>query len=262
MDATHEMVAVVCDGLSNPGRAVAAELLRRGWRVAVQEDAGDVQALADRLAVESAAGERLVAFAGELTAEDDREGLVEFVLDEFGRIDLLVTPPPLSRAARAADLLTIEPASLADALAGGLLAPLFTAQRVANEMIRLIESETIDTARIVFQGSLAAYTTSADQAGDCLAAAGVAMAARLFADRLGEYGISVYEVRAGLLATHPGEPGHEAYDRLIRDGLTPLRRWGQPADIARAVAAIAEDLLPFSTGQVIDVDGGFHLRRL
>ena len=76
---------------------MAAELLRRGWRVAVQETAGDVQTLADRLAVESGAGERLVAFGADLTEEDDREGLVEFVLDEFGRIDLLVTPPPLIR---------------------------------------------------------------------------------------------------------------------------------------------------------------------
>ncbi len=88
------------------------------------------------------------------------------------------------------------------------------------------------------------------------------MAARLFADRLAEYGINVYEVRAGIVETDMTRVVQDKYDRLIEEGLTPIRRWGTPDDVARAVVAIAEDLLPFSTGQVIDVDGGFHLRRL
>jgi NAD(P)-dependent dehydrogenase (short-subunit alcohol dehydrogenase family) len=139
---------------------------------------------------------------------------------------------------------------------------MFLAQRAANEMIRLIEGGSIDGGKIVFLGNISAYTTSGDQGLGCLNAAGTAMLTRLFADRLGEFGINVYEVRAGLMATSRAEPGHAQYDRLIREGLTPIRRWGRPADIARAVAAIAADELAFSTGQVINIDGGFHLRRL
>ncbi len=88
------------------------------------------------------------------------------------------------------------------------------------------------------------------------------MATILFADRLAEYGVNVYEVRGGIIETDMTTVVHEKYTRMIEQGVTPIRRWGTPDDVARAVVAIAEDLLPFSTGQVIDVDGGFHLRRL
>ena len=88
------------------------------------------------------------------------------------------------------------------------------------------------------------------------------MLVKLFADRLGDHAINVYELRAGLMAGRADEPGHKKYDRLIDQGLTPIRRWGRPHDLALAVAAIAEGALPFSTGEVINVDGGFHLRRL
>ncbi len=88
------------------------------------------------------------------------------------------------------------------------------------------------------------------------------MMTRLFADRLGEHGINVYEIRTGLVSAGAGDPAHSRYDSLISEGLTPLRRWGRSGDVARAVAAVAEGLLGFSTGEVINVDGGFHLRRL
>ena len=257
-----DRVALVCGGLENPGRAVAAELLKRGWQVAVQQDSGDVNTLAAELAQESGAGERLAAFCGDLREESQREALAEFVLDEFSLIDLLVCPPPQGRDMPAVDLLEVDAATLERAYASGVLGPMFIAQRVANEMIRLVESETIDGGKIVFLSSLTAYTTSVDQAPACLSGAGISMLNRLFADRLGEYGINVYEVRAGLMATRHGEPGHDKYGRLIEAGLTPIRRWGRPHDLALAVSAIAEDALGFSTGQVLDVDGGFHLRRL
>jgi NAD(P)-dependent dehydrogenase (short-subunit alcohol dehydrogenase family) len=88
------------------------------------------------------------------------------------------------------------------------------------------------------------------------------MLTRLFADRLAEHGINVYEVRPGIVATDMTSAATGKYDQLISDGVTPIRRWGQPDDVARAVLAIAEDYLPFSTGEIINVDGGFHLHRL
>jgi len=88
------------------------------------------------------------------------------------------------------------------------------------------------------------------------------MMTMLYADRLAEYGINVYEIRPGIIKTDMTSPVKEKYDRLIEEGLTPIQRWGQPEDVARAVVAIAEGHLPFSTGEVINVDGGFHIRRL
>lgn len=255
-------VAIVCGGLVSPGRSIAAELLKRGWSVVAQHSNGEVGMLANELAAETAAGDRLGAFQADLTDDAQREDLVEFALDEFARVDLLVCPPPFGPHMPSADLLEVDPTLVSQAFSTGVLAPMFIAQRVANEMIRLIESETIDGGKIVFLGSLAAYTTSTDQGPGCLAASGVATLTRLFADRLGEYGINVYEIRAGLMATRSGEAGHDKYDRLINEGLTPIRRWGRPRDLALALAAVAEDALGFSTGQVLNVDGGFHLRRL
>lgn len=261
MDASAG-VALVCRGLSSPGSAVAAELLRRGWQVVAQDGRRDARDQVAELTEQTGAGERLALFAGDLAEEDRREEVVEFALEEFSRVDLLVCPAPSGSATGAADLLELDMPAVTEALSTDVLRPMFLAQRVANEMIRLIEGTAIDGGKIVFLGSLCAYTTSADQGLACLSAAGVSMLTRLFADRLGEYGINVYEVRAGLIATRPTDPGHARYDELIAEGLTPIRRWGRPHDLALAVAAIADDGFGFSTGEVFHVDGGFHLRRL
>lgn len=116
--------------------------------------------------------------------------------------------------------------------------------------------------RIVNIGSISAYTSSPSRGEYCVSKAGVAMMTALFADRLAEHRIGVFEIRPGIIATDMTEPAREKYDRLIAEGLTPLRRRGRPEDVARAVGAIAAGALDFSTGTVIDVDGGFRLRRL
>jgi len=257
-----EEVALVCGGLSGAGRAITVTLLSKGWSVVAQDVVPDAKAAADTLAREAGAGDRLSVFSGEVASEDQREALVESALEEFSRIDLLICPALTGPAVVPADLLELSPDAVQSALSAGAVTAMFLAQRVANEMIRLIESGAIDGGKIIFLGNLTAYTTSADQGLACLNAAAVAMLTRLFADRLGEYGINVYEVRTGLMATRRDEPGHARYDQLISDGLTPLRRWGRPHDVALAVAAVADDSFIFSTGQVLDVDGGFHLRRL
>ena len=116
--------------------------------------------------------------------------------------------------------------------------------------------------KIVTISSISAYTASTSRGDYCLTKAALSMLTPLYAARLAEHGINVYEIRPGIIATDMTAPVKEKYDQLIRDGLTPIPRWGLPQDIAKAVAAIAMDLFPFSTGEVINVDGGFHLRRL
>ena len=109
---------------------------------------------------------------------------------------------------------------------------------------------------------MSAYTASVNRGDYCLSKAALAMLTPLYATRLAEHGINVYEIRPGIVRTDMTGPVKEKYDQLIAEGLTPIKRWGTPEDVGKAVAAIAQDLLPFSTGEVIHVDGGFHLRRL
>ncbi|MEA3345143.1 MAG: SDR family oxidoreductase [Chloroflexota bacterium] len=160
------------------------------------------------------------------------------------------------------DILETSEASYDEVMAVNLKGPFFLTQRVAKEMIKLLEQGVIEQPKIVNIGSLSAYASSPDRGEYCISKAGVAMMTALYADRLAEHGINVYEVRPGIIETDMIRVVKEKYDRLIEEGLTPIRRWGQPDDIARAVVALAEGYLPFSTGEVINVDGGFHLRRL
>jgi NAD(P)-dependent dehydrogenase (short-subunit alcohol dehydrogenase family) len=129
-------------------------------------------------------------------------------------------------------------------------------------MIELISQKKIDHAKIVNIGSMSAYTSSTSRAEYCISKAAVSMNTLLFADRLANEGINVYEIRPGIIKTPLTEIVKEKYDKLISEGILPIKRWGMPEDIAKAIVAIAEDYLPYSTGQVIDVDGGFHIHRL
>ena len=110
--------------------------------------------------------------------------------------------------------------------------------------------------------SMSAYTSSTSRGEYCNSKAGLSMVTTLFADRLAEYGINVYEVRPGIIKTDMTATVNEKYDRLIGEGLLPIKRWGYPEDIGRAVVALAKGYLPYSTGEVINIDGGFHIRRL
>jgi NAD(P)-dependent dehydrogenase (short-subunit alcohol dehydrogenase family) len=129
-------------------------------------------------------------------------------------------------------------------------------------MIRQRAQRPDDWRCIVNISSMSAYTASPSRGEYCLSKAGVSMATKLWAARLAEHGIGVYEIRPGVIATDMTAVVKDKYDKLIAEGLTPIRRWGQPADIAQAVAACAAGELKFSTGEVINVDGGFHLRIL
>ncbi len=143
-----------------------------------------------------------------------------------------------------------------------LRGPFFLTQRVAHAMIQQVQAGAGGAPTIINIGSVSAYASSTNRGEYCISKAGVAMMTALFADRLAEYGINVYEIRPGIIATDMTSVVQEKYDRMIDEGLTPIRRWGIPDDVARAVLAIAKGDFPFSTGEVFNVDGGFHLRRL
>jgi NAD(P)-dependent dehydrogenase (short-subunit alcohol dehydrogenase family) len=136
---------------------------------------------------------------------------------------------------------------------------MFLTQLAANEMIK---NEGEQKGSIVNISSLSAYTSSTNRGEYCISKAGVSMITKLFADRLAEYGIMVNEVRPGIIATDMTSKVQEKYDNLIEGGLLPIKRWGKPEDIASAVYTLCSGALPYMTGQSLDVDGGFHIRRL
>ena len=248
--------AIVTGGSRGIGRGIVVALAGAGHDVVVNyaRNADAAKEVADSVA---ALGRRAHLVRADVSDAADRQRLVDEAYREFGRVDLLVNNAGVAPDVRA-DILDATEASFDRLIAINLKGPYFLTQLVAR---RMVEAGT--AGRIVTISSISAYTASVNRGDYCVAKAGLAMMTKLYATRLAEHGITVYEIRPGIVATDMTGAVKEKYDRLIlEEGLTPIRRWGQPDDVGRAVVAIAQDLLPFSTGQVIDVDGGFHLQRL
>ena len=266
MEQPPHRVAMVTGVSGGPGKAVAMMLAELGWSLFIHTECSseEGEAIIDEVigAAETSDVEIQVAAArADLSDPAHREQLLDRAMDSLGQIDMLVNAP-WDSGAGPVDLLELAQDDYAAQMDSIATAGIFTTQLVANEMVRQVQAGMIENPRIVTINSVHAYTSSTDYAPQCLARATLSMMTRLFADRLGDYGINVYELRVGLLSAGADDPAHGRYDALIEQGITPIRRWGRSQDIARAVAAIAEDMLTFSTGEVINIDGGFHLRRL
>ena len=253
-------VALVTGASRGIGRAIAVALAGDGWTVVINY-LSNTEAAAQTLAEVLAAGGQGVMIQADIADAADRERLVQEILSCYGRIDLLVNNAGMAPRRRV-DLLEATEASYDEVMAVNLKGPFFLTQLVAKAMIALQAVEAVQSPKIINIGSMSAYTSSTNRAEYCVSKAGIGMMTKLFADRLAEYGINVYEIRPGIIATDMTSAVREKYDRLIAAGLTPFRRWGQPEDVAMAVQMIAGERLPYSTGEVINVDGGFHLRRL
>lgn len=252
------------------GRGIALQLAELGHDLVVNfatNEAAARQTAADCVARALAAGKtvRAEVCRADISVAADRQRLIEFAQTSVGRLDLLVNNAGVAPEVRA-DLLEAGEASFDRLIAINVKGPYFLTQLAARWMIRQVEESRASRLprrpKIVTISSISAYTASVQRGEYCVAKAALSMLTPLFAARLAAYGINVYEIRPGIIATDMTGPVKEKYDRLIVGGLTPIQRWGEPADVARAVAAIALDLLPFSTGEVINVDGGFHLRTL
>jgi 3-oxoacyl-[acyl-carrier protein] reductase len=250
----------VTGGSRGIGRGIALELAGAGFCVAVNF-ARRREAAAEVVGLARAKGVRAGAFAGDIGSTGERAALVEAVLKEFGRIDVLVNNAGVAPEERQ-DILVAGEESFDRLIRINLKGPYFLTQRVAGHMIELVRQDPGACPKIINVGSMSAYTSSVSRGEYCISKAGLAMVTKLFADRLAEFGILVYEVRPGIIATDMTAAVQEKYDDLIAGGLTPIRRWGQPGDVGKTVATLASGMLPFSTGEVINVDGGFHLHRL
>lgn len=252
--------ALVTGGSRGIGRGICVELARLGYAVAVNY-ATRPDAAEEVVAEITGAGGRAVAVRGDVGSAGDRPTLVRAALDEFGRLDVLVNNAGITSQGRK-DLLEATEESWNVVFDTNLKGPFFLSQLAAREMIRLIGEKKIPDGKIINVSSISAYAVSTNRADYCMTKAAAGMMTRLFAQRLADEGIRVYEICPGVIESDMTAPVKDKYDRLIAEGLWPIRRWGQPSDVAKAVAAIVSDYFPFSTGERINVDGGFHIRSL
>jgi len=257
---SNQPAAIVTGGSRGIGRAVCLELARLGHAVVVNY-VSRADAAQEVVTAIEAAGGRAIAVKANVGASDDRQALVEACLATFGRIDVLVNNAGITSPGRR-DLLEATEANWDEVFATNLKGPFFLAQLAARAMIESIRVGRSPSGMIINVSSISSYAVSTDRADYCLAKAAQGMMTWLFADRLAEERIQVFEICPGVIATDMTGPVRAKYDKLIAEGLAPMRRWGQVDDVARAVAALVSGYFPFSTGERINVDGGFHIRRL
>lgn len=229
--------ALVTGGTRGIGRAIAEKLRDENWDVAV-----------------SCRTYREIPGIRAIVADNANPADRARLLAEVGEIDLLVNNAGIAPRVRA-DLLDMTVESMDEVMRTNLYGPFFLTQAVAKSMLGR-------GGMIINISSVSAYAVSVNRGEYCLSKAGVSMMTQLFAARLAAHGIYVYELRPGIIRTDMTGGVAEKYDALIEGGLTPIARWGEPGDVAEAVRVLAEGRLRFSTGEVINVDGGFHIRRL
>ncbi len=259
--------ALVTGGSRGIGRGICLSLARAGFGVAINyTENSEAAEECKRLCTEAAPDANKAKFEtvqADISTSQGRTRLLEFIERGPGWIDVLVNNAGVAPAVRA-DLLEATEESFDRLIAINLKGPYFLTQTVANHWIPKLPDLPAGRAKpkVINITSLSSYAASVNRGDYCVSKAGLSMATQLFAVRLAEYGINVYEVRPGIIATDMTTVVKDKYDRMIAEGLTPIARWGTPEDVGRAVAAIAQGAYPFSTGEVFNVDGGFHLRRL
>jgi NAD(P)-dependent dehydrogenase (short-subunit alcohol dehydrogenase family) len=257
---TSGRAALVTGGTRGIGLGVARALAIEGWDLALGgvRAPADVQDVVDMLRGHGGAVHYLQA---DLARAEDRARLATGVRDRFGVVHALVNNAGRAPRVRA-DLLDATEESFEDLLRTNLQGPYFLTQAIARDQVERRRADASFAASIVFITSVSAELASPNRGEYCVSKAGLSMAARLFAVRLAEHGIPVFEVRPGIIATDMTAGVRDAYDRRIADGLVPEGRWGQPEDVGRAVAALVRGDFPYATGTIINVDGGLTIPRL
>ena len=251
--------AIVTGGSRGIGLAIVKRLLHDGYQV-LMTASGSSEKYTNTLKSLEDAGTPVVYTQADVSKAQDRVGILQACLDAFGRVDLLVNNAGVAPLERK-DILEMSEESFDRVIGINTKGMLFLSQLVAKAMLK---QEIIFTKRgtIINITSCSAVVSSPNRGEYCISKAAASMVSTLFADRMANDGILVYEVRPGVIATDMTSKVEEKYTRLIEQGLFPIARWGQPEDVANAVAAFAGDDFLYTTGNYIDVDGAFHIKRL
>jgi NAD(P)-dependent dehydrogenase (short-subunit alcohol dehydrogenase family) len=257
---SQKKVALVTGGTRGIGMGVALQLAQAGFTLVItgRRDHDQVQTALDQIKTHSAAS---IYVQADVTSGSDRAQLLLTVEDNFGRLDVLVNNAGIAPRVRA-DILEAREDSFDELISTNLKGPYFLTQAVAQWMIRQQEADKSTHRAIINISSVSATVASVNRGDYCISKAGIAMATRLWAVRLAEYGIGVYEVRPGIIETDMTAGVHEKYDALIDGGLLLEKRWGTPDDVGKAVCLLAKGELPYATGSVLHIDGGLTVPRL
>ena len=253
-------VAFITGGSRGIGYGIAKELAKNKFDLAINgvRPANEVQQVIDEL---KTYGVDVIYCQGDISSTKARQSMINEIKDHYGRLNILVNNAGVAPKERK-DILEGSEESFLHVLTTNLQGPYFLTQTAANWMIEQKKKDDLFECCIVNISSISATVASVNRGEYCIAKAGLSMMTQLFATRLGEYNIPVYEVRPGIIHTDMTAGVTEKYDKLIDAGLTLQKRWGESDDVGKAVAALALRYFPYSTGQVIMVDGGMTISRL
>jgi 3-oxoacyl-[acyl-carrier protein] reductase len=253
-------VACITGGSRGIGYGIAIELAKNSFDLAINgiRAAHEVEDVINEL---KAFGIDVLYCQGDVASKHERAGIIEQIKNYYGRLNILVNNAGVAPKERK-DILDASEESFQQVITTNLQGPYFLTQAAANWMIEQKRQDHLFEASIINISSISATVASVNRGEYCIAKAGLSMATQLFASRLGEFEIPVYEVRPGIIHTDMTAGVTEKYDKLISEGLTVQKRWGEANDVGKAVAALATGYFPYSTGQVIMVDGGLTIDRL
>lgn len=252
-------VAVVTGGSRGIGFGVAEKLAEDGYIIAVL-DINELSEYQDNFEKLSAMNPQCMYYQGSITDKKAREDFVSKVVERYGRIDVLVNNAGVAPKIRT-DMLQMTEESFDYVVGTNLRGTMFMTQLVANQMLKQ-PWEGVKRGTIINIGSASATVSSPNRAEYCVSKAGISMLTKVYADRLAGEGIMVHEVRPGVIDTDMTKVVHEKYSKMIEEGQFPIKRWGYPEDIGNVVSVLCSDKYVYTTGNYIDVDGGFHIQRM
>lgn len=263
--STRAPVVLVTGASRGLGRGIAIELAKNGFSVAINYAGNEKAALETKGFCESEAEESNQKFdivKADISSKEARESMIQYCISSFGNIDALVNNAGIAPKERK-DITEADESSFDDLINTNLKGPYFLTQSLVNHWLQNKNDCAISSGfKVIYVTSISSHTASIARGDYCISKAGLSMAVQLWATRLAEENIQVYELRPGIMKTDMTSGVTSKYDALIADGLVPQKRWGTAEDLGLGVKSLIRGDFPFSTGTVIDIDGGFQMRRL
>ena len=252
--------ALITGGSRGIGLGIAKELAKAGYNLAINgvRHQEAVQPILNEL---KNLGVEVIYAREDISKKEDRQQIFKTVISEFGELNVLVNNAGVAPKERE-DILNASEESFEYVLDINLKGPYFLTQLFANHMVEKKKKNPGFACSIINVSSVSATVASVNRGEYCISKAGIAMATKLWAARLGEFNIPVYEIQPGIIKTDMTSGVTQKYDTLFEQGLTIQKRWGLPEDVGKVAAAMATEMLPYSTGQVVLVDGGLTIQRL